>query len=178
MDPEQFNLLGGLNEFQPFNTAKIDSMAPSDLTLSAVDSSGNDTMPGLGSILNIGGDLFSAFGDFTAGAQSQQAYEYNANLALEQGKIDVQQLDYQEHATLSSQKAIYGKAGVAMSGSVFDAAASTASQFEMDKQIANYNAQSKANMDRYEGEMAKKKADFQGGMQLLNAGIDVAMMFL
>ncbi len=182
MNPDQFNLLAGLNSVQPDSgLSSLDNTSPGDLTLSAVDASGNSTMPslpGLGSVLKIGGDVLSAFGDFAVGNEKQAAYEYNANLALQQGDFQVSDIDAEEADTLSSQKAVYAKSGVVMSGSALDTAFNTASQFEMDKQIATYNAQSKANMDIYEGKAAKSQADAKGGMALLQGATDLALLFL
>ena len=177
MNQDQFNLLAGLEPLQPYTRLPtLDTYQSSDLTLSAVDSSGNSTMPGIGSLMGIAGDFLSAYGAVTQGQEEQQAYNYNANLALMQGSFDVNQLNLQETDTLSTQKAIYAKAGVEMSGSPLDTAVNTASNFELDKQIATYNAQSKANMDRYEGEVAKQQADFKAGMDVFSGVADLAML--
>lgn len=178
MNPDQFNLLAGLGKFQPdTQVPTIDNMSSNDLTLSAVDSSGNMTMPSLGQGLQIAGTVLNAYGDVVAGKESKAAYDYNAQLALDQGQVDLLQLDKGEADTLSTQRAMYAKAGVTMSGSPLDVAVNTASQFEMDKQIANYNAQSKAAMDTYEGEVAKQQGEFKAGMSLLSGAADLAMIF-
>lgn len=178
MNPEQFNLFGGLNPYDSTQVPTLDNTPSSDLTLSAVDSSGNITMPSLGQGLGFVGSVVGAYGDVVAGQESQQAYDYNANLALEQGQVNVEQTGLQETSTLSTQKAMYAKAGVSMSGSPLDTAVNTASQFEMDKQIETYNAQSQANMDRYEGAVAAQQANFKAGMSLLGGVEDLAMAFL
>lgn len=152
-----------------------------ELAPSAVDSSGNLTMPqimGIGSLMGAGGDFISAYGYSVQGTEEQQAYDYNANLALMQGSFDVNQLNLQETDTLSTQKAMYAKAGVEMSGSPLDTAVNTASNFELDKQITTYNAQSAANMDTYEGKVAKQQADFQAGMSVLGGVEDLALAAL
>lgn len=178
MDPELFNSLSGVGDLAPYSPPDMSKMPAGNLTLSAIDSSGHSTMPTLGQGLGIAGDLFSAFGDLQAGQSTADAYNYNAQLALEQGQFDVSGLDVEETDTLSTQKAMYAKAGVAMSGSALDVALNTASNFEMDKSIANYNAQSKANMDEYQGRMAKQQGEFKAGMSILSGAADLAFAFL
>ncbi len=178
MDPELFNSMAGLNPLQPYNTSAIDAIPSSDMTLSSIDSSSSPAMPGPGSLLSAGGAFLGAYGDILQGQEQQDAYEYNANLALQQGQFEIEGLDIQETDYLSTQKAIYAKSGVAMSGSALDAAVNTASQFEMDKQISNYNTQSKANMERYKGEVAKQNSDFKAGMSILSGVADLAFAFL
>ena len=155
---------------------------PADaFSLSAVDSSGNDTVPtkslSLGQGLQVGGSVLGAYGDILAGQEAQQADNYNAQLALEQGQFEVSDLATEEVDTLSTQRAMYGKAGVTMSGSPLDTAVNTASQFELDKQIATYNAQSKANMDVYEGRVAKQQGQVKAGESLLSSGAMLALAF-
>ena len=73
---------------------------------------------------------------------------------------------------------MYAKSGVTQSGSPLDTALASAAGFELDKQIANYNTQSKANMLDYEGKMAEKNAKSQATMQLLEGAGTMALMFL
>ena len=181
MDPELFNSLAGVPDLSSYSAPDVSSMPAGNLTLSAVDSSGNLTMPqimGIGSLMGAGSDFLSAYGAVTQGKEEQQAYNYNASLALEQGTFNVDSLGSQEVDMLSTQKAMYAKAGVEMSGSPLDVAVNTATNFEMDKQIATYNAQSKANMDVYEGQVAKQQADYKAGMDVLSGVEDLAFAAL
>jgi hypothetical protein len=132
----------------------------------------------LGQGLGVAGTVLGAYGDIMAGDEAQKADDYNANLALEQGQFEVSDLGTEETDTLSTQRAMYAKAGVTMSGSPLDTAFNTASQFEMDKQIATYNAQSKANMDTYEGQVAKSQGQIKAGESLLSGGATLALAFL
>jgi hypothetical protein len=181
MDPEIFNSLAGVPDLSSYAAPDVADVPAGNLTLSAVDSSGNITMPtmmGIGSLMGAGGDFLSAYGAVTQGEEEQTAYNYNANLALEQGQFDVTDLSEQETDTLSTQKAIYAKSGVEFSGSPLDTAVNTATNFEMDKQIATYNAQSQANMDTYEGQVAKQQADFSAGTDVLGGVEDLAFAAL
>lgn len=156
----------------PYKMPTADEITESSI----VDSSGNGLS--LGPFLKFGGSAVSAFGDILAGDESQEAYEYNAQLALTQGQFEIEDLETAQADTLSTQKAMYAKAGVTMSGSPLDTAFNTASQFERDKQITNYNAQSKANMYQYEGKVAKSQGEFKAGESLLAGAGELAMAFL
>src|SRR5438445_5509442 len=87
----------------------------------AVDSSGFG-MSGVSSFLNVGSSILGAYGQLLSGKQKAGADEYNAQLALDAGSISLQELEGAEEEVLSTQKAMYAKAGVAMSGSPLDAA--------------------------------------------------------
>ena len=84
-----------------------------------------------------------------------------------QGQFNVEQLNVSEVSTLSTQRAAYAKAGIMQSGSVLDTALQTATQFEYSKQVATYNAQSAANMDIYEGKVAKSQGEMELATGLL-----------
>jgi hypothetical protein len=111
------------------------------------------------------GMLGSAVGSYMQGVEQQQAAEYNAALVRQQGIIEQRQLDKSEVGLLSTQKAMFAKAGVTQSGSPLDTALSSAAGFELDKQIAKYNTQSRANMIEWEGEQAKKSGEFGAILQ-------------
>jgi hypothetical protein len=121
------------------------------------------------------GMIGSAIGTYMQGQEEKRAYDYNAALVREQGVIEQYQLGKEEVGTLSAARAMTAKAGVTQSGSPLDAALASASGFELDKQIANYNTQSKANMLSWEGEQAKKAGTFGG---ILQAGEGIAMLAL
>jgi hypothetical protein len=150
------------------------SVPTADQLTPTVDSSGNSlTLP---QGLQAGGSLLSIAGDIISGDESQQADDYNASLALMQGQFNVNKLDLSETNTLSTQKAMYAKSGVEMSGSPLDTQLNTASQFEMDKQIETYNAASAANMDTYEGKVAKQQSEFKAAGDALQGLEQVGML--
>ena len=111
------------------------------------------------------GMIGSAVGTYMQGVEQKQADEYNAALVREQGVIEQYQLGKSEVGLLSTQKAMFAKAGVTQSGSPLDAALSSAAGFELDKQIAKYNTESKANVLEWEGKQAKKSGDFGAILQ-------------
>ena len=123
------------------------------------------------SILSLVGTGISAFGSLQEGKQIQQADEYNAQLALEQGEMDVFQIEKEEAGLTSTQKAMYAKAGVTMSGSPLEVMLQSATNYEMDKATAKYNAESKANMYRYEGRVARTQGKFNAIKTLLGGGL-------
>ena len=54
----------------------------------------------------------------------------------------------------------------------------TASNFEMDKQINTYNAESKANMDKYAGEVAQQQGEMGAAGSLLQGAEGIGMLAL
>lgn len=147
---------------------------------SFVDSSGHFASGlNLGPLIKMGGTFLGAYGDILAGNQRNEASQYNAQLALQQEGFAIDKLDKAEVSILSTQKAMYSKAGVAMTGSPLDVALKTATNFEMDKQITKYNAQSRANMYQYEGALAQSQGQIKAGMDLLSGGAAMgATLFL
>jgi hypothetical protein len=113
-----------------------------------------------GNIIGAGASLMGGIGAYMEGKEKQEADEYNANIALMKGTFDVEQLGLEESSMLATQRAVYARAGVEMSGSPLDVALSTATQFEYSKQVADFNAQSQANMDEYEGKVAAQQGEF------------------
>lgn len=144
------------------------------------DSSGN-SMSGLdfGSIgkgMGGVGSLFKVFGDYQQGQQIAEANEYNAQLIMQQADFNIDRLDREETLLAGHQRALYAKAGVTLSGSPLDVMLDSASQVELDKQVMAFNAQSKANMLGYEGEVAKNQARMKMGMDLLSGAMSIAQM--
>lgn len=176
MNPDDMNNLADMFGDSTGSGSGFATVPTADQLAPTVDSSGNSlTLP---QGLQAGGSILSAYGDILSGDESQQADEYNASLALEQGQFEVQNTDLQEASTLSTQEAMYSKAGVTMSGSPLDTALNTASQFEMSKQVETYNAASAANMDKYAGEVAAQQGEFDAAGSLLQGAEGIGMLAL
>lgn len=178
MDPDLFNQFGNMVGDSTASGSGFGTVPTADTLDQYVDSSGNSNMPTLPQAMSAGGAILGAFGDIMAGDEANQADQYNAALALEQGQFEVYDLDTSESDTLSTQRAMYAKAGVTMSGSPLDTALNTATGFEMDKQIATYNAASKANMDTYSGEVAKNQGQFKAAGSLVQGASQIGMLAL
>ena len=144
-------------------------IGPSDSSLSS------NPMANVGTYLQAGGDILSGIGGYMQGQETASADEYNASLALIQGQFENQQLGLEESQTLGTQKAMYAKAGVELSGSVLDTALQTATNFEYDKQVVDFNSQSQANVDEYDAKMAKSQGDFALASGLLKGATSLAM---
>lgn len=146
---------------------------------SSVDSSGN-SLSGLQipSFLKLGSTILGGVGDLMVGDEKAGAYDYNADLALQQGQIQLEQLDTSEEDLLSTQKAMYAKAGVTQSGSPLDAALNSATQAEMDKQISRYNTESKVNMYRYQAQVAESQAKVKAGNDLFSGAGSMALSLM
>ena len=134
----------------------VPTFADSPSAASSAASSGVNA----GQLVSAGASLMGGIGAYMEGKEKQEADEYNANIALMKGTFDVEQLGLEESSMLATQRAVYARAGVEMSGSPLDVALSTATQFEYSKQVANFNAQSQANMDEYEGKVAAQQGEF------------------
>jgi len=145
------------------NTAPATDPAVSDP--SAFSSQGINT----GALISAGGQVIGGVGSLMMGYQEAGADEYNAQLELMKGQFEENSLNMQEDETLSTQKAIYAKAGVELSGSPLDVALQTATNYEYDKQVTEFNAQSAANMDNYEAQMAKSKGEFGAASSFISA---------
>ena len=158
-----------LDQMDAFGTGDFSTYTPPsnyDISASSITGSASG-MPSAGSVLGAGASILGGIGSYMAGQETAGADEYNASLALMQGQFQVEQIEGEETDTLSTQKAMYAKAGVAQSGSVLDTALQTATQFEYSKQVATYNAQSAANMDIYEGKVAKSQGEMELATGLL-----------
>jgi len=146
---------------------------------SGVDSSGNSLKSlQIPSFLKLGSSILGSVGDLMVGQEQAGAYDYNADLAAEQGQIQIEQLDMAEEDLLGTQKAMYAKAGVTQSGSPLDTALNSATQAEMDKQISKYNTESKVNMDRYKAALAESQGKVKAGEDLLSGALSIGMMLL
>jgi hypothetical protein len=122
-----------------------------------------------GNIIGAGASVMAGVGAYMQGEEMAGAYEYNASLALMKGQFEVEEISGKEEETLSTQKAMYAKSGVEQSGSVLDVALDTATNYEYDKQVATFNAESAANMDNYEAAMAKSKGQMGLATGILGA---------
>lgn len=150
-----------LDQMDEFGTGDFSNYNPPTDTEVATSSISNPSsgLPSAGSILGAGASILGGIGSYMQGQEEAGADEYNASLALQQGQFNVKEIGSSEESTLSTQKAMYAKAGVEQSGSVLDTALNTATNYEYDKQVATFNAQSEANMDNYEAKMAKSQGE-------------------
>ena len=130
-----------------------------------------------------------AVGDIMQGNQQKSAYDYNAGVldvqaqeTVEAGKLQQEEMDEEFRSLQGRQQSAYVAAGVVSnSGSALDVMLNSATNFEFDKMVQNYNTQiavnnlkSRANIDRYYGKVAQKQGQFQAGMTILNAGTKMA----
>ena len=148
------------------------------INLSTLLNNSSNQSIGAGTITSAFGSILQGVGGYMQGQEEAGADEYNASLALMQGEFNVEQIGLSEGETLSTQKAMYAKAGVEQSGSVLDTALNTATNFEYDKQVATFNAQSAANNDKYEAAVAKQQGAFALGAGVAEAGLDVGLALL
>ena len=147
--------------------------------LNVTSNSSNSNIPtpsiGAGTLTSAFGSILSGIGGYMQGQEEAGADEYNASLALMEGEFNVEQIGLQEKNTLSTQKAMYAKAGVEQSGSVLDTALNTATNFEYDKQVATFNSQSAANMYDYKARVAKQQGAFALGSGIAEGALSLIL---
>lgn len=141
----------------------------------AASSGGSTAMGQAGLIMGGIGDITKGVGGYMQGEEEAKADDYNAQLALIQGQFNVEQIGTQEEETLSTQKAMYSRAGVELSGSPLDVALNTATNYEYDKEVATFNAESQANMDKYEAAVAKHSGEYALSMGIIQGIGSMAM---
>ena len=103
-----------------------------------------------------------------------QVAEQRAEAARKASEIAKYQIERRKRRMLSRQKALYAKAGVTLEGSPLEVLADTASQFELDKAISNYNYGvevsrnlSEANFQRYAGKQRRTAGFMNAGTTIL-----------
>ena len=115
---------------------------------------------GMGGALKMGSKIFNFAGSLLEGYASQEAHKFNAEMAernadlvRQQALIEVGRIRRQSVKDLGQMRANYGAQGVTASGSVLDAIADAATQYELDAQLtkwqgdvmaANFEAQASA----------------------------------
>lgn len=135
-----------------------------------------------GGFLKGAGTLLGMGGEYIQGQAQKDAFDFDALLSefsasAEQaaGAEQQREIGIGETSMLSTQRAITAKNNVTMSGSPLDAALVTASNFEMTKSIADYNSKikemeyrSKASQDRFYGQQAQEKSQFDMASTLMS----------
>jgi hypothetical protein len=131
------------------------------------------------------GDILGGIGGLMQGEEVSAADSYNASILESQipevqfaYDINLKDIEGAEGDVLDTQRAMYAKSGVEMTGSPLDVALGTAASFEMDKLISKYNEkiaiqniQSKAAMEKYQGKVAVNAGIFKMGSGLLSVGL-------
>ena len=131
--------------------------------------------------LTMFGDVIQGVGGLMQGFEIQDAYDYNAGILDQQAEqvmvaagLQEEEIGQAESEMLGTQKAMYAKSGVTMAGSPTDVALQTATNFEFDKLVTNYNAkvkesylQSEASMSKMYGKEAAEQGIFKMGASLL-----------
>ena len=87
-----------------------------------------------------------AYGQYQQGQSAAAAAKYNALVSQRQaeaakrtGEITKNRLERQRRLMLGKQKSLYAKAGVLMKGSPLEVLADTASQYDIDLALNDYN---------------------------------------
>lgn len=139
----------------------------------------------------IVGGVMDAWGGYTQGSQQKQAYEFNADLAMERAQqtrtaeaLHQTQMERAKQATTGVQKGQYAGRGVKTNtGSPVDVMVDSLSQWNLDMAISGYNAEvsargleNQAAIDRWTGAQAKKEAGSQAAMSLFSSAVEFAIL--
>lgn len=146
-------------------------------------------------ISGVAGVAAQAFGSHQKNQSAQRISDYNAKLseynsqvALNNAKVIEQSARLErdrgakkKETLLSQQRAYYAKAGVLNTGSPFEVAIETASEFELDLQIEYWNAQVAANaqiaqsrLDKAQANIARAQALLYGQMKIVQPVLTIA----
>jgi len=130
------------------------------------------------------GTAVSVMGQIQQGKQANKISQYNAAVAQQNAEATRQSYQYQadqkraeSEKTLARQRALYGKAGVELSGTPLDLMAETASEYEMDAlmleregKLAIYRGGSQSEIDLLTGKSSKTASYYGAGSTLLTGG--------
>lgn len=125
--------------------------------------------------LKLFGSFMTAEAQRKAGSQQQDAYNLQAQIEKDKGKVAENNERAKLQQLLASQRALYAKAGVDMaSGSPLAVMAFTAQEGEKDALNIRVDAQNESSMLKYYGRQAKAAGKMQGRMTMLNGLIEAA----
>jgi len=132
------------------------------------------TMSGLFSGMSAVSSGISAVSQYKKGQAERAAYDYNANITLENMKQEEISSEQKYAELMGRQRSLYAKAGVDItSGSPLLIAVSTAMQEEEEQQRIKTSGESQATMQRYAGEVAEY-AGTTGAMTTFLTGLGQA----
>jgi hypothetical protein len=117
--------------------------------------------------LSLVGSGISAVGQMQQGIDEKRAADVYAGEIEAAGGIQDYQMGEREESLLSTQRALYAKAGVRNTGSPLEVALQTATDAEFDKMIADWNIQVKARDVRQSGKYAESAGQLSGLSTLL-----------
>ena len=141
--------------------------------------------------LTVVSGITQAIGAYQQGKARQEAAEYNAAVARQEGEIARRQAEIELYQTTeearrmrSRQAALYAKAGVLSEGSPAYVIADTAAQYEFEKDVIKYNAEigvsraeSQARYDEFMGEQYYQEGLFKAGTTLLGTGLSLGQRY-
>lgn len=124
--------------------------------------------------LSMAGGMMSAFGSLSAGKDQKDAADFNADAALLAGKRKEEQIRGQFRRLEGQQRAGFGAANVAMSGSALDVLADQAMEAEKEALEARYGGESEAYTTRIAGENAQSASMFSAFSSFLGGAAGAA----
>jgi hypothetical protein len=123
----------------------------------------------VGSAFQLAGSIWSGKAQMKAGAMEQEAYDYNAFMAIEKGKQEQEASERKFSALMGEQRSLYAKAGVDISsGSPLLVMADTAMREREEAQRIKQSAESEATLLRKYGKIARFTGRAQGISTILS----------
>jgi hypothetical protein len=118
-----------------------------------------------------------AYGSFSQGKSEQEAYNQNADLITQSATLEKEKITREATLMQGTQRAAYARSGVKISGSALDVMLNTASNYEYDKMIVDYNAKLQASQQRYYGQQAYSQGMFKVGQSLISGAVNFSSGF-
>lgn len=138
------------------------------------------------------GTGISAYSSYREGQDAAEASRYNAEISRQNasmveasGALDAARQRKQVSRLIGTQKALYGGAGVELTGSPLDVMINTAAEGELDAQIIEYNTKVKSmgmmSQAAYDEKLAgiyERSGIFKAGSTLLTQGSQIALGYM
>lgn len=131
--------------------------------------SGGGVAAGAGKVFNFAGTVLGGYASMEAHKFNAEMAEANAGLVRAQALNEVARIRRTAKKDLGDMRATYGANGVTASGSVLDAMADAATQYELDAQLANWQGEvaavgyiNQARMEKAAGRSAMIGAGLEG----------------
>jgi len=111
--------------------------------------------------MTVATTAMGAMGSMAAGQAQQEAYKYNAAMALQSGTAEAAQKEQDTRRKLAEARAAYGAAGVDIQGTPLEVMSDMATQGELDRQTILWKARTEATQQNWLGQQAASEGKSQ-----------------
>ncbi len=132
----------------------------------------------VGTVASVAGTTLSAVSAYRSGQAQKEAYKYSSEIARRKGQQEEQIHRDKLRKLMSSQRALYAKAGVDLSsGSPLLLLTETAEEGERDAIRIRHGAKEESNLGKYYGRQARRAGATTSGSTLLTGLGSTAMNY-